>query len=69
MTKSSLLVLAIAAAALAGCAGAGDVSNYSQRSIDADISAAHNDGPTLENQNPAQVSVLPSVTVPFKSAY
>ncbi len=69
MTKSSLLILAIAAAALAGCGDAPDVSNYSQRSIDADIAAAHDQGPTPENLNPAQVSVLPSVTLPLGYIY
>lgn len=69
MTKFSLLVLALATAALAGCDGAGDYSTGNQRAIDADIAAAHDNGPTLTNQNINQVSVLPSVTVPFKSAY
>jgi len=59
----------IAAASLAACDGANDFSTGNQRSIDADIAAAHNEGPTLNNQNPAQISVLPTVTVPFPSAY
>jgi hypothetical protein len=69
MTKSSLLILAITAAALAGCDGAGTYSSGNQRAIDADITAAQGNDAILENQNPAQVSVLPSVTMPFKSAY
>lgn len=68
MTKQALFVLAVAAA-LAGCDGAGDYGTGNQRAIDADIAAAHDGGATLENQNINQVSVLPSVTVPFKSAY
>ncbi len=69
MTKSSLLVLALAAAALAGCDSAGDYSTGNQRAIDADIAAAHDSGATLENQNINQVSVLPSVTVPLGREY
>jgi len=51
------------------CDGANDYSTGNQRSIDADITAARNEGPTPSNQNPAQISVLPTVTVPFPSAY
>ena len=69
MTRQAWFVLALAAAALAGCDGAGDYSTGNQRAIDADIAAVHDQSPTPENLNPAQVSVLPSVTVPFKSAY
>jgi hypothetical protein len=69
MTRKTLFVLAVAAAALAGCDGAGTYSTGNQRAIDADIAAAHGNGATLENQNIDQVTVLPSVTVPFPSAY
>ena len=69
MTRQALYVLMIAAASLAACGGANVYSTGNQRSIDADITATHNEGPTLTNQNPAQISVLPTVTVPFPSAY
>ncbi len=73
MTRSSLLFLALAAAALAGCDGAlqstGQYSTGNQRSIDADIAAVHDQGPIPENVNPAQVSILPSVTVPLGGEY
>jgi hypothetical protein len=69
MTRQALFVFAIAAAALCGCAGArndGNANSGSQRSINADIAATHDEGPTLDNQDVDQVSVEPRVTVPFK---
>ncbi len=69
MTRETLFVLTLAALALAGCGSTGAYSSGNQRSIDADIAAAHDQGPTAENLNPAQISVLPTVTLPFKSAY
>jgi hypothetical protein len=69
MTKQALIVFAIAAAALCGCDGSDQYSTGNQRSIDADISAAQNTGPTLDNQNAEQISGQPGMSVPFKSAY
>jgi hypothetical protein len=72
MTRQALFVFAIAAVALCGCAGArndGNASSGSQRSIDADIAATHDEGPTLDNQDVDQVSVEPRVTVPLGREY
>jgi len=69
MAKQTLFVLAVAVFALCGCDGSDQYSTGNQRSIDADISATHDTGPTLDNQNTDQVSVLPGMSVPFKSAY
>ncbi|MGA2089566.1 MAG: hypothetical protein ABSG66_11685 [Stellaceae bacterium] len=66
---AGFVLLTLGMLALAACDGANDFSTGNQRSIDADITAAHDEGPTLTNQNPAQISVLPTVTVPFSSAY
>ena len=67
--QARFVLLTLGMLALAACDGANDFSTGNQRSIDADIAAAHNQGPTPSNQNPAQISVLPTVTVPFPSAY
>jgi hypothetical protein len=57
-----------AAVALASCGGAPiEISNDSQRAIDSDIAAARNQGPTAISQDPAQISVLPTVKVPFRN--
>jgi hypothetical protein len=72
MSKHTLFVLAVATVALCGCAGGNNndnASSGSQRSVNADIAAAQDTGPTLDNQDTDQVSVLPTVSVPFKSAY
>jgi len=69
MTKQALFVLAItSAAALTGCGDAPDIGNTSQRSIDADISATHDEGPTLSNQNIDRIAIEPTITVPFHGA-
>ena len=67
MTRHVLFVLAIAAA-LSGCGGASEYST-DQRSIDADIAAAHDQGPTATSENSAEVTFAPQLSVPLKSAY
>jgi len=67
MTRQVLFVLAVAAA-LSGCSGASQYST-DQRSIDADIAAAHDQGPTAVTQNPAQVTFAPQLTVPLTDNY
>ncbi|MGA3306119.1 MAG: hypothetical protein ABSC26_08965 [Stellaceae bacterium] len=68
MTRQILFVLTVAAA-LSGCASANDFSTGSQRSIDADIAAAHDQGPTATSENSAEVTFAPQLSVPLKSAY
>ena len=73
MRKQALFVLAISVVvALSGCnrgPDANSTGSTGQRSINADIAATHDEGPTLENQDTSQVSIAPSFEVPFHSAH
>ena len=63
------VAIPLLALSLASCGGAPSaVSNGSARAIDSDIAAARDQGPTASSENPAQISVLPTVTVPFRNA-
>jgi hypothetical protein len=81
MTRQALFFLTAAAASLAVCSlvacngASDDFSTGNQRSIDADINATHDQGPTAENQgmntntNSDEIAERPSVTVPFHRDY
>jgi hypothetical protein len=75
MTRQALFFLTAAATSLAVCSlvacngASDDFSGGSQRSIDADISATHDQGPTADNLDTNEVADQPSTKVPFKSAY
>jgi hypothetical protein len=65
-----IFAISLVAGLLASCGGGppSEVSNASPHAIDSDIAAAHDQGPTASSQNPAQISILPTVTVPFRNA-
>ncbi len=76
MTRQALFFLTASAASLAVCSlvacngasddfSGGNRSSGGQRSIDADIAATHDQGPTTDNLDRNEAADEPSMTLPF----
>jgi hypothetical protein len=79
MTRQALFFLTASAASLAVCSlvacngasddfSGGNRSSGSQRSINADIAATHDQGPTTDNLDRNEAADEPSVTLPYNSS-